>query len=296
MSIDGRRIAAAVEDGQRLAAVAHVEAMAVQVDPHQPVQVDAAGRPLGRVEGVDEGVIAGAVVERVGEPPVRARRPGDRRATHDVPDLAGVDDRLALEAARTQVVQSHEVAGRIVRREVLDEVEQGAVRRDRVEREVAAQRDRLAESKPACPDERERGARLREGGAGTDEHEPPPVRGEAARRAVVGDRGDGETPTNEPVHPDTSTALVDLGDHCAPSGTQRHVARIRSGHRNALRPDLDPEDGQPIGLRDRGERGAGEEEHEDEERQSCHALCTEVRGREVPHLRVGPCATGPGRW
>ena len=127
---DGMRpLEGRVNDGQGAAVRRRFEAeLGEEVEAHEPVQVDAARRPGHRVERVDEGMLAGAVVERVGPAAVWARRPGDRHAAHDVADLAGIDDRLRQQPSGAQVVEPNEIATRVALRQVLDEVEEPAVR------------------------------------------------------------------------------------------------------------------------------------------------------------------------
>jgi len=95
------------------------------------------------VERVHEGITAGVLVERVDEAAVRAHGACDRRALHHPPALRAVGDRSRQETLGREVVLAHEVASQVRRRHVLDEEEPAAVGRERVEREVAFERDRL---------------------------------------------------------------------------------------------------------------------------------------------------------
>ena len=101
------------------------------------VEVDAAGCTPTRVEGVDEGLLAAAVVERVRPPAARAERTRERIPAHLVALLMRIDDGRGEQLVLPQVVSADEVASRILRRDVLDQVKQVALRGDRVEAEVA---------------------------------------------------------------------------------------------------------------------------------------------------------------
>src|SRR3954452_6756880 len=103
---------------------------------------------------MDERVLAGAVVQRVRPAAIRADGARERVTTHLVRVLlVWVDDRLGAELPGSDVVCADRVAGWITRGEVLDEVEEGSIRRDRVEAEVPLQRQAVPNAKAVRVDD-----------------------------------------------------------------------------------------------------------------------------------------------
>src|SRR3954447_1549428 len=108
-----------------------------------PGEADAVRDALDRVERVHEREAAGVRVERVD--PASVRRLDARRgvALHQPGLLRLVCDAARQKRRGSEVVLSHDVVLEVSRL-VLDEIEPRAVGRERVERERAGQRDRLA--------------------------------------------------------------------------------------------------------------------------------------------------------
>ena len=148
---------------------------------------------------------------------------------------------------RAEVVEPDEVAGRVARRQVLDEVEEPAVGGERVEAEVPLQGDQVAGSESPCVEHGQGGGAAGEALARVDEDERAAVGREAAGRAVVGDRRDGEPPVEQARAPNLAADRRDRGDHGVRAGRERDVARShRTWGGDAGPAEVDALDREPV--------------------------------------------------
>jgi len=132
---DGERLRVDERDPRRAVAQHEPRAAAVEAETRRPQlaraqrdEVDAARRPPARVEGMDERVVAAAVVERVRPAAVGARNPRQRESAHGLVRLVRVDDRPQDQPTVRDVVGPNRISGRIPRRDVLDQVHEPPVR------------------------------------------------------------------------------------------------------------------------------------------------------------------------
>jgi hypothetical protein len=191
------------------------------------------------VEGVHEGGAPRIHVERVDEASVRARGAGDRRAVHHPAALRAVGDRAREQAVAVEVVRAHDVAVVVHRRDVLDQVEAARVRRERVEREVALERDRLVAERLRV-DDSERAAIAKpahERRLGEDERAP--VAGEAAGRAVVGHERDAPASLDCTPAEDVAVAGPDRLEHGRVRAAERDVTNGAVPADDAVAPLVD---------------------------------------------------------
>jgi hypothetical protein len=267
--------------------VAHHEARRRElVRIAQPVEIDAARGAACRVERVDERRVAGTLVERVRPAAVRARRPRQRPASHDLVRLARIDDRLRREPAGSRVECPHLVLQRVGRRGVVDQVHRAAVGRDGVEAEVPRERDPRDDVEPRRVDDDERCDRPRKRRAGGDQDERVAVAGEAAGRPVVGDRRDRELSAQKPREEHLARSALDPSDERpAADAAKGHVAwgardcDSRAAH-------VDSEDRKAVGVRG-SSRDAGR--HGDDAEGGAHAP------RYDPNAARGPFSAARAR-
>ena len=178
------------------------------------------------------------------------------------------------------------VGGRIV-----DQVQRPSVGRDGVEAEVAAAAEGAADAEPPCVDDGEARPRARVGAARGDQHQLAPVRGDPARRCVVGDRGYRQ-PAREQHAPKPPLAVgVDDHEGGVMPGAPGHVGELRAGCGHGAGVDADHR--QAVGGRHRrrgeqcGERRAEDDDGAREARASAHASSTGRPGRTVPQAASG---------
>ncbi len=248
-----------------------------RVAPHAlpDVEVDAHGGATGGVERVHERVPA-VVVERVRPAAVRARHARDRNTAHRLVRLVRVHDGPRQQPAGAQVVRAHRVVVEVARR-VLDQVHRAAVRRDRVEAEVAPQRNVAPHRQPAGVHHRERRPHAREALPRADQDQLAAVRGQAARRPVVGDRRDRERAPQPALAQRPAVARV-LDQPRAVAAGPRDVGHVPVGQRQRV--GVDAHRRQPVG------RGRGRQEREQQEHQ---------QGNEE-HVSSTPRARRLGPW
>src|SRR4051812_27403940 len=91
---------------------------------------------------MDERLAADSLVEGVYPAARRGRRAGDRPPDHLLVRLALVHDHAPHEAVRHEVVGAYEVLDEVAPVRMLEQVQRAPVRRERVEAELALQRDR----------------------------------------------------------------------------------------------------------------------------------------------------------
>ena len=178
------------------------------------------------------------------------------------------------------VVGADGVAGRIPGRDVLDQVEQAALRRDCVEAEVASQAQNRSYAQPRGVQNRQRGSDARKLRAGLDQYEHPAVSGEPAGGSVVGHGRNGEAPRKHQRRQDLTAATPDSRDDRMSLGRKRHVASRAGRARHSHRADVDAEDRQSVGLSVRHgdrRRSARHSHHRDSKSWSQHLVLPSER-------------------
>src|SRR5437588_12913017 len=82
---------------------------------------------------------ATGVVQRVRPASIWASQAGDRIAVHSLASVVRIDDVALQQPAAGAIERADSVARGVARRGVLDQIDPAAIRRDRVEAEVAGQ-------------------------------------------------------------------------------------------------------------------------------------------------------------
>ena len=237
-------------------------------------QVDAARGPSRRVQRVDERGLARAVVERVGPAAVGAHRAAHRQPVHRLVALARVDDLARVELARAQVQAADRVGQRIAGRRVLDEVQRAAVRRDRVDAEVPAQRDRRAHAQRA---RRAPPAACAAAGTTTRGRTSTSVRPSADRPVVVpscATAGIGEGARQRRGGLEQPAVAVDRCHDRAAPGLDREEALARARDRDAGEGGVEVADREAVGMGDGGGRAV--------------SATAASRWRRIPPVRARP--------
>jgi hypothetical protein len=271
-------------DGERPPAVAKAELhRAEDALVASPRKADAVRPAAHRVQRVHERVAAGVLVERVHEPPVCARRARDRRSLHHPAALRAIGDRAGQEPVPVEVVLADEIAVEVRRRDVLDQVQTARVGRDRVERKIAADPDRLVPERLRVDDLEGAHPAQRPRECGLAEDERAAVARDPAGRAVVGDErnpeatGDRAPAKHVPVAPPDR---LEDGRVRSRQGDVAHEARARDDAVSAL---VDAGRGTSVGECGGSENECGEQ-HEathDGLLRRC-APSTSACGRSVP--------------
>ena len=279
--IDHGQLLGSVEHRQPGVSRAQPEAQVVEVlPPGEQLEVDAVRLPVHRVERVDEGLLARAVVERVGPAPVRGRLARDRETGHALVWLALVDDRRRQELPAGDIEGTDLVPGRVPARQVVDEEQARPVRRQRVEAEVALEDDVASHAQVLRVQDDEARPGAREAAARVDEHERRAVGRKAGRGVVESDDGDGVAAVEKARHVDR---FADSGDDGAALGGQGDQAAAHL---------VPADDGGRAGVGDReavrvGKRREDEGNESCDDKSSAHAATTPAERKRVPGARGG---------
>ena len=239
--IDVQRRAGSPRHDQETAPGVQLQPEARQIGSGQGIEVDAASGAIAGVQGMDERRLTRAVIQGVRPAAVGARCAGERLTPHLLSPLMGIDDRGLDQPARVEVVDADVVLRRVERGRVLDEVERGPVRRDRVEAEVSVQRDGRSPQERSGVQHGEPRLGPRETGTRLDQDERAPITRKPAGGSVIGNRGNRERPRQKQRSVNAAAPSVDSRDNGVCARRDSHVARLAGGRRDAGRTDVHTE-------------------------------------------------------